>query len=47
MAFGIKVKNLATARSVTSALRAGHYKAASKLAQAEYAFAGTLSPGSA
>jgi hypothetical protein len=45
MAFGIKVRDIASANRVTSALRAGNDKAAFKLAQAEYAFAGVLSPG--
>jgi hypothetical protein len=47
MAFGIKVKDMAAAKNVTMALEASNDKAAFKLAQAEYAFAGTLSPGSA
>jgi hypothetical protein len=46
MAFGIKVRDVASARKVTAALQAGNDKAAFKVAQAEYAFAGALSPGS-
>jgi hypothetical protein len=46
MAFGIEVKNQATARKVTAALEAGRDNAAFKLAKTEYAFAGALSPGS-